>query len=300
MNFVPEPLREGDTVAIVAPAKAIEVASVENARTFFENAGFQVKLSKNCLGQYNYFSGTIGDRLTDFQDALDDPQVKAIVCARGGYGCIQLVDRIKWGLQLHEPKWIVGFSDVTVFHQHLQKNGVQSIHGTMPLNFSSNTNEALDTLLTALKGHSYSITAPKAKNNKTGSAQGRLLGGNLSILYSLIGTDEQPDYSDSILFVEDLAEPLYAIDRIFHAMSKAGILDQIKGLVVGGMTDLKDTETPFGLSYEEIILDHFMYRQIPVAFNFPAGHIDDNRALVLGASVRLSVTESESRLEFPG
>ena len=294
---VPQPLVAGDLIYITAPAKAIEKEHVDFAVSFFENAGFKVLVSKNCLGQHHYFSGTDEERLEDLQYGIDHPEVKAIVCARGGYGCVRIVDRIQWASMLREPKWMVGFSDVTVFHQHLQRFNLPSIHGSMVLNFKDNTQEALTTLLSALKGESFSLSATSI-HNKPGQAEGTLIGGNLSIVYSLIGTNNQPDYSDKILFVEDLAEHLYHIDRMFYALNKSGILDKISGLVVGGMTDLEDTATPFGMSVEEIILAHFQFRNIPVAFGFPAGHLNDNRALILGKKVRFNVEGTTSELRF--
>jgi muramoyltetrapeptide carboxypeptidase len=294
---VPQPLAAGDLIYITAPAKAIEKEHVDFAVAFFENAGFRVLVSKNCLGQHHYFSGTDEERLEDLQYGIDHPEVKAIVCARGGYGCVRIVDRIQWASMLREPKWMVGFSDVTVFHQHLQRFNLPSIHGSMVLNFKDNSHEALNTLLMALKGESFSVAATSSFN-KSGSAEGTIVGGNLSIVYSLIGTNNQPDYSDKILFVEDLAEHLYHIDRMFYALNKSGILDKISGLVVGGMTELEDTATPFGMSVEEIILAHFQYRNIPIAFGFPAGHLNDNRALILGKKVRFNVEGTTSELRF--
>ena len=294
---VPQPLVAGDLIYITAPAKAIEKEHVDFAVSFFENAGFKVLVSKNCLGQHHYFSGTDEERLEDLQYGIDHPEVKAIVCARGGYGCVRIVDRIQWASMLREPKWMVGFSDVTVFHQHLQRFNLPSIHGSMVLNFKDNTQEALTTLISALKGESFSLSATSI-HNKPGQAEGTLIGGNLSIVYSLIGTNNQPDYSDKILFIEDLAEHLYHIDRMFYALNKSGILDKISGLVVGGMTELEDTATPFGMSVEEIILAHFQFRNIPVAFGFPAGHLNDNRALILGKKVRFSVEGTTSELRF--
>jgi muramoyltetrapeptide carboxypeptidase len=294
---VPQPLASGDLIYITAPAKAIEKENVDFAVAFFENAGFKVLVSKNCLGQHHYFSGTDEERLEDLQYGIDHPEVKAIVCARGGYGCVRIVDRIQWASMLREPKWMVGFSDVTVFHQHLQRFNLPSIHGSMVLNFKDNSQVALNTLLMALKGESFSVAAT-SNFNKSGSAEGTIVGGNLSIVYSLIGTNNQPDYSDKILFVEDLAEHLYHIDRMFYALNKSGILDKISGLVVGGMTELEDTATPFGMSVEEIILAHFQYRNIPIAFGFPAGHLNDNRALILGKKVRFNVEGTTSELLF--
>ena len=294
---IPQPIVAGDLIYITAPAKAIEKEHVDFAIIFFENAGFKVLVGKHCLGQHHYFSGTDEERLEDLQFGIDHPDVKAIVCARGGYGCVRIVDRVQWAGMLREPKWLVGFSDVTVFHQHLQRFNLPSIHGSMVLNFKDNTGEALTTLLMALKGEPFYLSAT-SNQNKPGHAEGSLIGGNLSIVYSLIGTNNQPDYSDKILFVEDLAEHLYHIDRMFYALNKSGILDKISGLVVGGMTDLEDTAIPFGMSVEEIILAHFQYRNIPIAFGFPTGHINDNRALILGKKIALTVEGTSSELSY--
>lgn len=298
MKHPVEALQKGDLIAIVAPAKAIEKEFIDFAEQKLIDLGFKVIVGKNSLGRHNYFSGTEAERLADFQWALDHEEVKAIVCARGGYGCVQLVDRINWAGQLSHPKWIIGFSDVTVFHQRMQKMGIPSIHGTMPLNFKENSPESFETLIQATANQSYSIGWNSTEHDKSGSAQGELVGGNLSILYSLIGTNDQIDFTGKILFIEDLAEQIYAIDRMFYALSKAEILDKISGLVIGGMTKLNDTEVPFGKNYQEVILSHLNYRKIPVAFDIPAGHIDDNRALKLGSEVELIVSGDGNRLIF--
>ena len=291
-------IQKGDLIYITSPAKSIDNQSVIFAKEFFEKNGFRVLISKHCLGEHHYFSGTDSERTLDFQEGIDNPEVKAIVCSRGGYGCVRIVDAIQWASMIREPKWIVGFSDVTVFHQRMQQFGLKSIHGTMPLNFSKNSEAALSTLLAALKNESYSIFSPIDKFNKKGEIKGKLVGGNLSILYSLLGTDDQIDYSGCILFIEDLAEQLYHLDRMLYAFKKAGILERISGLIVGGMTDMNDTAIPFGVSYEEIILAHFEFRNIPIAFNFHAGHINDNQALVLGSEVEFKVGEKGTELNF--
>ncbi len=296
-NTIP-PLKKGDLIYITAPAKAIEKEYVLYAKAFFEKQGFRVLISEHCLGAFNYFSGTDTERLADLQFGIDNPEIKAIVCARGGYGCIRIVDRVQWASMLREPKWLIGYSDITIFHQRLQRFDLPSIHGTMPFNFEKNSPEALDTLLKVMIGEKYSISCSSDKFNKLGNVQGKLVGGNLSILYSLIGTDDQIDYTNTILFIEDLSEHLYHIDRMLYAFEKAGVFNKIKGLIVGGMTDLQDTDTPFGQTIEEIILHHFKYRKIPIAFNFPAGHIHDNRSLVLGNPCELVISESETILSF--
>mgnify|MGYP000965358200 CR=1 FL=1 len=298
MNSIAK-LQPGDTIQIIAPAKAIEKKHVEYAKTYLENAGYIVKVGKHCLGNFNYYSGTDEERTQDFQEAIDNEEVKAILCARGGYGSVRILDRIQWANQLRFPKWIIGFSDITVFHQQLQKFEQKSIHATMPLNFETNSEEALKTLLFALEGKSYKIEVPVNKFNKNGTIEGELIGGNLSIIYSLIGTDCQPNYKEKILFIEEVGEQLYALDRMLFSLKKAGILDQISGLIVGGMTDIKDTTfVTIGMNVEEIITQHFEYRKIPICFDFPAGHIDDNRALIFGETVQLEVTSNLTTLTF--
>lgn len=298
MNHTIQPLQKGDLIYITAPAKSVEEEFVVFAKTYLEEKGFKVMVSEHCLGQFNYFSGTDEERLADFQFGIDHPDVKAILCARGGYGCVRILDRINWAGFLREPKWLVGFSDVTVFHQRIQRFDLPSIHGTMPLNFKENSKEALQTLIDALLDKDYSIACSSTPVNKQGRASGKLVGGNLSILYSLLGTDDEIDYSNTILFIEDLAEHLYHIDRMMYAFAKAGVFNKIKGLIIGGMTDMKDTAVPFGQTLEELILAHFAYRSIPIAFNFPAGHISDNRALKLGTFCELDVTDENTSLTF--
>lgn len=298
MMHRPNPLRIGDQIRIVAPAKRIDSEKVSFAKKTLEDEGFVVTVGEHCLGEHHYFSGTVEERLHDLQSAIDDPKVGAILCARGGYGCVQLVDLLDWTHFEKQPKWIIGFSDVTVLHQHLQKKSFTSIHGTMPLNFSDNSSEALSTLIAALKGDSYNITAPSSEFNIQGQTEGVLIGGNLAIIASLIGTNDQPDFEGNILFVEEIGEPLYSVDRMFYHLRKAGILNQIKGLVVGGMTSMKDSEIPFGTRLEEIIVSHTKDVSIPVGFNFPTGHIDDNQALVFGTNVQLEVKQNASVLRF--
>jgi muramoyltetrapeptide carboxypeptidase len=289
-------LQKGDLIYITAPAKAIELEQVLFAQLFLEKNGFVVKISKNCLGQYNYFSGTDEERMVDFQEGIDDPNVKAILCARGGYGCVRIVDQLNWAAMLRQPKWIIGFSDITVFHNRMHNYNLPSIHGSMVLNFKNNTSAALTTLMEAITGNSLPIEVIAHPMNKLGTCTGKLIGGNLSIIYSLLGTNDALDFNDAILFIEDLAEHLYHIDRMIFALEKAGALSKIKGLIVGGMTDLEDTTIPFGAPVESIILRPFEYRKIPVGFNFPAGHINDNRSLVLGTNHTFTVSENGSLL----
>ncbi|NBR14074.1 MAG: LD-carboxypeptidase [Flavobacteriales bacterium] len=294
----PAPLKKGDLIYITAPAKSIDEATIAFAKNFFEAQGFRVELSKHCFGAFNYFSGTDEERAADLQAGIDHPEAKAILCARGGYGCVRIVDQLQWANMLREPKWLIGFSDITVFHHRLFKLGVQSIHGTMPLNFEKNSPEALQTLVEAITGNQKSLTWNANANNRTGKANGKLIGGNLSILYSLIATSDAYFFEGNILFLEDLAEHYYHLDRMFFSLRKSGILDRIIGLIIGGMTDMEDTTIPFGMTSEEIVLQHFQFRKIPIAFDIPSGHIDDNRALIVGAEVELVVENELSILNY--
>ncbi len=294
----PASLKKGNLIYITAPGKSIDEASISFAKNFFETQGFRVEISKHCFGTFNYFSGTDEERAADLQAGIDHPEAKAIVCARGGYGCVRIVDQLQWANMLREPKWLIGFSDITVFHHRLFKLGIQSIHGTMPLNFEKNSPEALQTLVEAMTGTQKPLTWNANANNRIGKANGKLIGGNLSILYSLIATSEAYFFEGNILFLEDLAEHYYHLDRMFFSLRKSGILDRISGLIIGGMTDMEDTNIPFGMTTEEIVLQHFQFRKIPISFDIPSGHINDNRALIVGAEVELIVENALSTLSY--
>ncbi len=294
----PPALNPGDLIYITAPAKLMDAQAVTYAKKHLEENGFKVLISKNCLGKHHYFSGTDEERLLDFQFGIDHPDVRAILCARGGYGSIRLVDRINWANMLREPKWLIGFSDITVFHHRLNSLGVQSIHGSMPINFEKNTDAALTSLVNTIKGRWPQFALPSNQCNKVGIATGNLIGGNLSIVYSMLGTDDQYDFEDSILFLEDLGEHYYQVERMFFALKKSGSFQKIKGLIIGGISELEDTDPPLGRTIEEIVLDQLMFTRIPVLFNFPGGHIEDNRAMVFGKKIQLTVSEGEASVVY--
>ena len=285
-------LQSGDLIRIIAPAKAIEAEFVEFAKEFLEKNGFRVLVGKHTLGRWNYLSGTDAERMADMQEALDDPECKAILCARGGYGSVRILEKLNWAGFLREPKWLVGFSDITFFHNHIQACDLPSIHATMPLNFKENTAESLNSLIDALTGNPriYQYPAENAYFKK-GKAEGKLVGGNLAVLHALMGTTKQPEFRDAILFIEDIGEYLYAIDRMLYTLELAGVFDKISGLIVGGMTNISDSNPPLGFTLEEIIKEKSWYRSFPVCMNFPAGHIDDNCALVFGEMAKLEVGE---------
>jgi len=289
-------LQPGDTIYITAPAKAIEESVVLEAKKTLETWGLNVRVAPHCLGRAAYFSGTDAERLADFQHGLDDPSIKAILCARGGYGCVRIVEELDWTAFQQNPKWIVGFSDVTVFHQKINQLGVESIHGIMPLGFTEGSMEAKETLHKALFGESIILEALPVKENCMGTAKGSLIGGNMTIIYSLIGTELSYTFKNKILFIEDIGEHIYKVDRMLHAFKLAGIFNQISGLILGGFTEMEDTDVPFGKTIEELFSEQVVNLGIPVAFNVPIGHIPDNQAVVVGRTVTLTVTQTKSTL----
>lgn len=278
-------------IHIIAPAKVIDKACIDFAVDFLQKNGFEVSLAKHVLGQYNYFSGTDAERLADFQAALDDESIDFILCARGGYGSVRIIDDLDFTKFLKKPKLIIGFSDITVFHNHIQSHfNIPTLHASVPLNFQSNTPEALNSLVNVLneKPNKYEI-AP-SKYNRSGEVKAVVVGGNLSIIYSLIGTNSDLNTDGKILFIEDIGEHIYAIDRILYSLKKSNKLQKLAGLIVGGMTNIKDTEIPFGKNVEEVISEIVAPYKFPVCFNFPAGHVDDNCAIILGKEALLVVT----------
>ncbi|MDF3028084.1 MAG: peptidase LD-carboxypeptidase [Fluviicola sp.] len=290
----PPQLVPGDTIALVSPAKAIEASYIDFAKHYFEDRGFKVIVGSGASNTYRYFSGTDTERANDLQWAIDHPDVKAIVCNRGGYGAVRLFDLVNWANLLREPKWILGFSDITNFHCLGLKLGIETAHTSMPLNFQENSEESLESLVNVLLGKENQYTWNTHPSNKYGMATGDVVGGNLSILYSLLGTPYSPSYDHAILFIEDIGEQVYHLDRMLMAFKFAGVFDRIAGLIVGGMTDMKDTAAPTLWTPEELILEHTKYRSFPIAFQSPVGHVSDNRAFICGRSATLTTTENQS------
>lgn len=288
-------LKAGDLVALVAPAKHIPSEYLIRAKQLLQSWGLQVIIGAHADGKQHYFSGTDDERLSDLQLALDNPEVKAIICARGGYGTIRIIDRINWDLFMQHPKWLVGFSDITVLHNHLHTViKAPSIHGTVPLNFpeDGSENEALKTLKQGLMQPTLTYSFPKHKLNRGGDFSGVVVGGNLSILHNLVGTNSDLDTCNKVLFFEDLCEPAYHVDRMLWAMKKAGKFENLKGLLVGGMTDITHTKEMFDQTISELILDNLKEYDFPIVFDFPAGHWERNFAIRLGLEAKLISTTS--------
>ncbi|MBO9702315.1 MAG: LD-carboxypeptidase [Sporocytophaga sp.] len=291
----PDFLKVGDVVGIVATAKNFLPEELNAGIEIIKNWGLEVRIGKNCYKHYHQFAGKDEERVSDLQEFLNDKEIRAIVCARGGYGTSRIIDDINFSTFEDHPKWVAGFSDVTVLLNHLNSIGYQSIHSSMPVVFGKNHNQhAIQTLRDTLFGRVNSIHFPFHELNRVGNSEGLIVGGNLSILVSLIGTTSDISTEDRILFLEDVGENLYRIDRMMVQLKRAGKLDKLKGLIVGHFSDMSDNTVPFGKSAFEIIADAVKEYKYPVGYNFPAGHESDNRAFILGAKYNLSVEFKES------
>lgn len=285
----PPYLKKGDKVAITCPAKKLPIPMTD-AVNLLESWGLEVILGDTVTASYHQFAGDDATRAADLQRFIDDDSIKAIICARGGYGTIRMVDLVDFGKLATNPKWLVGFSDITLLHSHLISNySLPCIHGQMPLNIPDASAYSLETLRKALFGEQLTYYLPSEPLNRIGTAGGILIGGNLSLLLAVINSVSDMDYRGKILFIEDVGEYLYAIDRMLRALKRAGKLKNLAGLIVGAFTDLKDNDILFGLSLPEIVNDVVADYDYPVCFNFPAGHISNNCSLVLGKAINLSV-----------
>lgn len=280
-------------ILILSPAKSIAQSKIDFAVNYLSDNGHHVEVSRHAAGQHHYFSGTDEHRMFDFQRALDDDELDVILCSRGGYGSVRILDRLDFSAFLERPKLIMGYSDVTVFHNHVHgRLGLPTVHCSAPLNFEENTPESLISLLNVIeeRGNQYEFSSTEF--NRQGISSAEVIGGNLAILCSLIGTDSDMKYDGKILFIEDVGEAVYAIDRMMWTLKKAGRLQNLAGLMVGGMTQIKDSAVPFGKSVREVISEAVKDYDYPVCFDFPAGHIADNRAIIFGEAAQLVVADS--------
>jgi muramoyltetrapeptide carboxypeptidase len=299
--ITPPYLKPGDKVAIISTARKVSEDEMKPAVELLNSWGLKVTYGKNLFHALNQFAGTDEDRREDFQSALDDPSVKAILFARGGYGTVRIIDGMEWDGFRKNPKWLMGFSDVTVTHCHVQAHmGIETLHSPMAFNLSKSASAVKKKLKEVLFGEKleYEIAENIYSDlNRNGEGKGELAGGNLSILYSLLGSNSSIDTTGKILFLEDLDEYLYHIDRMMYALKRAGKLYKLAGLVVGGMNDMKDNKVRFNKTAEEIIKEAVSEYSYPVLFGFPAGHIRNNSPLIFGRQVTLKV-DVDSSLQF--
>ncbi|HYM93119.1 MAG TPA: LD-carboxypeptidase [Chitinophagaceae bacterium] len=301
MITTPPYLQKGDTVGLVCPAGYMALEKVQTCINTLQGWGYKVKPG-NTIGSdsENYFSGTDEERLNDFQQMLDDDEVKAILCARGGYGTTRIVDDINFKKFEEQPKWIIGFSDITVVHSHLYSNYyISSLHAPMAgaFNDGGNENEYVLSLKNTLEGKKIKYQCTVHEFNRKGEGIGELVGGNLALLAHLIGTDSDSKTKGRILFLEDTGEYLYNIDRMMYQLKRSGKFSKLAGLIIGGFTDSKDTERPFGKTAYEIISDAVQDYDYPVCFGFPVSHERDNLALKIGVGYKLKVTKGKVVLE---
>lgn len=284
-------LKKGDKIGIAAPARKISIEELQPAIDRFISWGLEPVFATNLFCSENQYAGTDEERLNGLQDLLDNHDIKAIICARGGYGTMRIIDKLDFSQFLKHPKWVAGYSDITVLHSHINKNfGIETLHGTMPINFSTNTPEALESLKKALFGETLSYVTGRHSLNRTGKTEGVITGGNLSMLYALSGSDSDIETNGKILFIEDLEEYLYHIDRMMVQLKRSGKLQNLAGLIVGGMNNMNDNAVPFGKEAYEIIAEQEANYNYPVCFGFPAGHIEDNRTLIMGRKLQLNIT----------
>ena len=301
MIATPPYLQKGDVIGIVCPSgfMPVEKAS-ECIRVLNEEWGFLTKVGRTLGNEFNYFSGTDEERLNDFQQMLDDEEVKAILCARGGYGLSRIIDKIDFKKFKRQPKWIIGYSDVTILHSHLYSNYyISSIHAPMAAAFNDTeyTNRFVQSLRHTLEGKKIKYSCEPHEFNKKGEGIGELVGGNLTLLAHLAGTDSDIKTRGRILFLEDVGEYLYNIDRMMYQLKRSGKLSKLAGLIVGGFTDSKDTERPFGQTAYEIIRDVVKEYDYPVCYGFPVSHGKENYALKIGTGYKLEVRKSRVVLE---
>ena len=286
--ITPPALQPGDHIALISPSRFGEPEHLALARTWAESHGWHLVTAPNYGHRQDQMGGSVSERVEDFHWAVDNPKIRAIWSVRGGYGAVQIVDRIDWGGLLRDPKWLIGFSDSTVLLQHALQLGITSAHAWMPIPSVNVSPETKASLAQVLSGQWAGLTAPAHTFNREGHAQGRLVGGNLSVLYSLLGSSSFPNLDGAILVLEDLDEYLYHIDRMMMGLARAGALDSLAGIAIGGLSDMNDNVIPFGESAEEI-MHRMLPPMLPVAFGLPVGHAFENQAFINGSEVEFRV-----------
>lgn len=303
----PKALKKGAKIAVISPAGAVDVSQLEKGIEMIKNRGFEPVLGEHLYTRYSNgynYAGTEQERLKDINWALNDKDISAVWASRGGYGCQHLIQHLKLKNFTENPKWYIGYSDNTVIQSYLLKKGFASIHGqTMKTSSFGVTDESYDLIFDILKGKAPKYALKPHELNKKGNIEGELVGGNLALIYALLGTPYSFDFKDKILFIEDIGENFYALDRMIMSLELAGVFKKIKGLIIGGMTNMGDEKE--NKSYEESF-DEFVYKLIsdriskynfPTVFGFPNGHIKDNRPLIIGGTVKMKV-EAKVKIEF--
>jgi muramoyltetrapeptide carboxypeptidase len=297
-TIIPPYLKKGDRVAITCPAKKLPTPMVD-AIKLLTDWGLEVVLGETVAASYHQFAGDDELRAKDMQRFIDDDSIKAIIAARGGYGTIRMIDMVDFSRLATNPKWIVGFSDITLLHAHIIGNyQIACIHGQMPLNIPDASAYSLETLRMALFGEELCYKLPPNASNRFGKANAIVIGGNLSLLVALNGSVSDMDYSGKILFIEDVGEYLYSIDRMLRCLKRAGKLSNLAGLIIGGFTDMKDNDISFGQTIPEMVMDVVGKYDYPVCFDFPAGHIPNNCSIILGQQAALSVKQDGVTLSY--
>ena len=299
----PNFLKAGDTVAIVAPSGILKNRNdeVQQAIDLLKSWGLHAVVGKHVFKKADHFAGTDDERCEDFQAALDDPKIKAIWSARGGYGTVRILDRLDYTKFKQHPKWIIGYSDITALHNQIHNEGYQSLHALMCVSLTKDgegLEETIATFKKAIFGQPLSYTFEGSNYNKQGSVVAPIIGGNLTMLHTMLGSDTSIDPSGKILLIEEIGEYKYHIDRMLQSLKRAGYFDNCKGVIVGDMTKLRRNTTPWGKSIEQLILDAFEEYDFPIAFNAPFGHEKDNRALFLGRQVEMTVSKTKSTITF--
>lgn len=295
---IPPYLKKGDTVGILATARKVDMAPLEPAIKLLKSWGLNVIIGKTIGLDNNQLAGQDWQRAQDFQQMLDNPSIKAIWTAKGGYGTVRMIDRLDFTKFKKKPKWIVGFSDVTVLHSHINNMDIATLHSIACISAGGASPEAIEGLRKGLFGGKIDYSIAPHAYNKTGNAHGELIGGNLSVLYSIVGSASEADYKGKIIFIEDLDEYLYHIDRMMMNLERNNYFKDVKGIIIGGMTKMRDNDIPWGHDALQIIQDITKEYKIPICFNFPAGHIKDNRALVFGKQITLDVTAAGTKIIF--
>ncbi len=299
----PPYLKAGDTVAIVAPSGILKnrTDEVDQAVALLNSWGLHAVVGENVFSKAGHFAGTDAERCEDFQSVLDDPKISEIWCARGGYGTVRILSKLDYTKFKNNPKWLIGYSDITALHNQLHNEGFQSIHALMCVSLTKDLSEvqsSIDTFKAALFGYPINYDLKYSIYNREGEASGQLVGGNLTMLHTMLGSKESIDTSGKILFIEEIGEYKYHIDRMLQSMKRAGYFDNCKGLLVGDMSNMRKNTTLWGTSVEQLIRDALAEYDFPIAFGMPAGHEKENRAMILGKTVELKVAKNKTLMTF--